>query len=127
MVKNGFLIRKPSFPAQKKHSAHYSNHVLATTGQSCANKKVLFSQIDISLFANCKEVSHRFFAMRIPKVLLHSPQNMDFWPKTDIFGPFEKNMQTRCLGGFSVTWVPKLLLPPIKNWIFGPKRAEFGP
>ena len=38
-----------------------------------------------------------------------------------------KMMQTRCLGGFSVTWVPKLLLPPVGIRIFGPKTAKFGP
>ena len=36
-------------------------------------------------------------------------------------------MQTRCLGGFSITWVPKLILTPKKIWLFGPKRAKFGP
>ena len=29
-------------------------------------------------------------------------------------------MRIRCLGGFSVMWVPKLLLPPVKIRIFGP-------
>ena len=33
-------------------------------------------------------------------------------------------MQTRCLGGFSVTWVPKLLLPAGRIRIFGPKRPN---
>ena len=40
--KNEFSVQKPSVRAQKKHSLHYSNHVLATTRQNCANKKVLF-------------------------------------------------------------------------------------
>ena len=38
-----------------------------------------------------------------------------------------KMMQTRCLGGFSVTWVPKLLLPPVGIRIFDPITAKFGP
>ena len=33
-------------------------------------------------------------------------------------------MPTRCLGGFSVTWVPKLLLPLVRIRIFGPKRPN---
>ena len=49
-----------------------------------------------------------------------------FWAKYRHFGPFrpmpdQKTMRTRCLGGFSVTWVPKLLLPPKRIRIFGPK------
>ena len=34
-------------------------------------------------------------------------------------------MQTKCLDGFSVMWVPKLLLPPVKIRILGPKRSNF--
>ena len=30
-------------------------------------------------------------------------------------------MRARCVGGFSVKWVPKLLLPPVRIKIFGPK------
>ena len=33
-------------------------------------------------------------------------------------------MQTRCLGDFLVTWVPKLLLPPVIIRIFGLKRPN---
>ena len=36
----------------KKRSLLAGRHVLATTRQSCANKKVPFSQIDISLLAS---------------------------------------------------------------------------
>ena len=35
--------------------------------------------------------------------------------------PDQKTMRTRCLGGFSVMWVPKLLLSPVKIKIFCPK------
>ena len=41
---NGFSGQKTSFRAQKKRSFLDSNHVLATTEKSCANKKVPFSQ-----------------------------------------------------------------------------------
>ena len=83
--------------------------------------------------------------MRVPKFLLPAPKKLDFgpkngqiWPKTGIFGQIlafwpiwyiarPKTMQTRCLGDFSVLWVPKLLITPIKMRIFGPKAAKFSP
>ena len=49
--KSEFLGRNQSFWAQKKGHFLLGHHVLATTWQSCANKKVTFSQIDISLLA----------------------------------------------------------------------------
>ena len=50
-------------------------------------------------------------------------QNWNFGPNIGIFGPFDpmpnpKTMGTRYQGGFSVKWVPKLLLPPVKIRIF---------
>ena len=36
-------------------------------------------------------------------------------------------MWTRCLGGFSVMWVTKLLISPVKIRIFCPKKSKFGP
>ena len=56
-----------------------------------------------------------------------------FWPNIGFLGPVDpmpnqKSMRTRCLGGFSVTWVPKLLLPPVRL-VFGqiwPKVGIFG-
>ena len=50
-AKNGILGRKLSFWAQK-NSLLRSNHVLAIIGQSCANKKVSFSQMNFRLLAN---------------------------------------------------------------------------
>ena len=41
--------------------------------------------------------------------------------------PDQKTMWTRCLGGFSVMWVTKLLIPPVKKRIFCPKTTKFGP
>ena len=41
--------------------------------------------------------------------------------------PDQKPMQTRCLGGFSVMWVTKLLISPVKIRIFCPKKSKFGP
>ena len=36
-------------------------------------------------------------------------------------------MPTRCLGGFSVMWVPKLLLSPVRIRIFLPKLNQIWP
>ena len=65
MAKNGFSGREPSFLAQKKHPLLNSYHVQATTRKSCAIKKLPFSQINISLLANCgcffwrKKIGHK--------------------------------------------------------------------
>ena len=55
-------------------------------------------------------------------VNVFNTKEVSYWfppPKKWMFGPFDpmpnqKTMQTRCLGGFSVMCVPKLLLPPKK-------------
>ena len=39
--------------------------------------------------------------------------------------PDQKTMWTRCQGGFSVMWVPKLLLSLVKIRIFCPKMTKF--
>ena len=39
----------------------------------------------------------------------------------------QKPMWTRCVGGFSVMWVTKLLISPVKIRIFCPKKSKFGP
>ena len=69
------------------------------------------------------------------------PKSDQIWPKIGIIGHFRPNigifgrfrpmpdqntMQTRCLGDFSVMWVPKLLLSPVKIRIFCPKITKFG-
>ena len=41
--------------------------------------------------------------------------------------PDQKPIRTRCLGGFSVMWVTKLLISPVKKRIFCPKTTKFGP
>ena len=41
--------------------------------------------------------------------------------------PDQKTMWTRCLGGFSVMWVTKLLISEVKKRIFCPKTTKFGP
>ena len=41
--------------------------------------------------------------------------------------PNQKPMWTRCLGGFSVMWVTKLLIFPVEIRIFCPKTTKFGP
>ena len=47
-----FRAEIPIFWPQKKRTLFNSDHVLATTGQSCQKKKVPFSQMNISLLAN---------------------------------------------------------------------------
>ena len=43
----------------------------------------------------------------------------------DFLTPDQKTMQTSCLGGFSIMWVPKLLLTPVKKLGFlAPKRPN---
>ena len=61
-----------------------------------------------------------------PKKKNFRPKNGQIWPKNGIFGPFDpmpdrKTIRTSCLGGFSVTWVSKLLLPPIRLRFLAPK------
>ena len=41
--------------------------------------------------------------------------------------PDQKPMWTRCLGGFSVMWVTKLLISPVKKGFFAKKTTKFGP
>ena len=49
IAKNGFFGSKSEFSVPIKHPLFSSNHVLATTEKSCANKKVPFSKTNISL------------------------------------------------------------------------------
>ena len=65
-----------------------------------------------------------FFAQKRPNLA----KNWHFWPNIGLFGPFDLmpdqiTMQTRCLGGFPVKYVPQILLIPVKIRIFGPKLA----
>ena len=81
--KTDFRAKIRIFGAKKKHPLLSSNHVLATTGQSCAKEKVPFSQINISLLAD--------FGC--------------YFGKKRIFGPFSafrQNVKTAVYGHFSV-------------------------
>ena len=71
VVKIGFFGQKLRFRAQKKHTLLSPNHVPATTGKICPQKKVASSQINISLLRNfgC------FFCDKV-----------NFWPKKILFG-----------------------------------------
>ena len=84
----------------------------------------------------------RWFSVRwIPKLLFPPVEIRKFVPKyavVVILGQIlaflallvtcpTGKMQKRCRGVFSITWVPKLLLPPVKIMIFGQKKAKFGP
>ena len=75
------------------------------------------------------------------KIRIFGPKTAEICPKyafLDILGQIlaflfisshgdQKTMRTRWLGGFSVMWVPKLLLSLVKIRIFCPKKAKFGP
>ena len=55
-----------------------------------------------------------------------------FWSFWSFFCPFcpmpdQKPMRTRRLGWFSVMWVAKLLISPVKFRIFCPRTTKFGP
>ena len=87
--------------------------------------------------------------MRVPKVLLHPPKTLVFWPKNGqiwskicFFGHFRpnigivypffnvrpKNNANKVPRWFSVMGVPQLWLPPVKIIrFFGPKTTKFGP
>ena len=71
------------------------------------------------------------------KSFLASPGDASFMAS---FMPDQKTIETRCLGGFAVMWVPKFLLSPVKirnigqkrpnlaqNWNFWPNIGIFGP
>ena len=94
---------------------------------------------------NTKKVSHWNSDTRVPKFLLPAPKKIGFWaqkrpnlaqnwhfgPNIGIFGPFDlmpeqKTMRTSCLGGFSIMWVPKLLLTPLKIRILAPNIQILG-
>ena len=51
LTKSRVVCQKRIF-GPKKYTLLNSNHVLATTGKSCANKKVPFFQINFSILAN---------------------------------------------------------------------------
>ena len=83
MKKTDFRAEIRILGAKKKCSLLSSNHVLATTGQSCAKEKVPFSQINISLLAD--------FGC--------------YFGKKRIFGPFSafrQSVKTAVYGHFSV-------------------------
>ena len=82
-------------------------------------------------FFSTKKVSHWFPDMRVPKVILPSPQkigflaqkrpnlaqNWHFRPNIGIFGPFDllpdqKTKRTSCLGGFLLCWYQNFYLLP---------------
>ena len=58
--------------------------------------------------------------------------NLDFWPRKAKFGPYyaflvmpdQKTMRIRCLGGFSVMWVTKLLISLVKIGFFAQKSTN---
>ena len=77
-------------------------------------------------------IGTKTFASSQKKNLAKNWHFFHFGPNIGIFGPFcfmpdQKTMRTKCLGSFSVMWVPKLLLSSVKIRIFCPKTTKFGP
>merc|ERR1712018_87239 len=72
-----------------------------------------------------------FLAQKWPNLV----KNLHFWSFWAKYCHFlhilsndrPKTMCTRCLGGFSVMWVTKLLISQVKKRIFCPKTTKFGP
>ena len=125
MAKIGFLDQKPKFWPQKRSPT--------SSGNPCSSHdwKKLFKEKS-TLFQNkhqtLKKFSHwftdrgyqKFYSM--PPKLNFWLKNGHIWPNIGFFGPFDpmplkKEMWTSCPGGFSVMWVQKLLLPPVRIWI----------
>ena len=84
---------------------------------------------------NSDKLPRWFFRYVGTKTFTYSHKNWDKWPNLAFLAKYwhfwsigshsrPKTMGTRCLGGFSVTWVPKLLLPPVRIRIFSPKRPN---
>ena len=142
------------FGPKKRPLLDYS-HVLATTRKSCANKKVPFSQIDISLLASSDTeilssgLNGNVVALGILMICPvdknpDSKTKIEFWSQYIILGQnctFSFLRSFRPIGSPPVNvfnmkevshWfpdlrVPKILLLPSNNRIFGPKTVKFGP
>ena len=140
----GILLTKIAIPKQK---IDFWPQISKFSGQKSASSSLAANwSLTGQCFVHKKGVS-LMQGYEDAKSFTPSPKKMDFWPKSGliwqkknwhfwpnigIFGPFDpmpdqKTMRTRCLGGFSVMWVPKLLLYPIKIGIFGPKTANLVP
>ena len=98
---------------------------------------------------DANKLSRWFSVMLVPKLLLTPIKIRLFGPKMAKFGPKsaflvilgqilpffctfclmtdQKPMWTRCLGGFSVMWVTKLMISQVKKRILCPKTTKFGP
>ena len=57
----------------------------------------------------------------------HMSPNMRFGPNTDLYGPFSKKHPSDVPRWFFDMGIPKVLLYPKENSMFGPKTAIFAP
>ena len=82
---------------------------------------------------NWDKLPRWYSVMLVPKLSL-TPIKIcifgHFGPNSAIFCTFcpmpnQKTMRSRCLGGFFVMWVTKLLMSPVKKRIFCPKMTKF--
>ena len=124
----GFLFQCRVFPAYNfLHYQYKSTNNLHLHLQDAA---------DVGQKNNADKLSRWFFVMLVPKILLTPLKIRIFWSKICIFGHFgpniaifcpfrpmpdQKPMRTRCLSGFSVMWVTKLLISPGKIEYFAQK------
>ena len=93
---------------------------------------------------NADKLPKCFFHYLVTKTFTYYHKKYDFWPKNGqilpkicIFGYFGPNIGIFCpfcpgtigsrwVGGFSVIWVWKLLISPVKIRLFCPKITIFG-
>ena len=64
-------------------------------------------------------------------ILVQNMHFLSFWAKYWHSMPIsshgnQKSMRTKCLGGFSIMWVTKLLISLVKIRIFCPRTTKFG-
>ena len=62
---DGFFSPNPNFWSQNKRSLFHRNHVPATTRQSCAKKRIPFSQINISLLSCISNLSFLYLVFLV--------------------------------------------------------------
>ena len=108
-------------------------HIFAPSGQLVLHRS-MFSTHKRCLMVPWYEGTKGFTPS--PQKMDFGPKNSQIWPNTDIFGQLwaflahliyclsKKTMRTSCLGVFSIMWVPKLILTPVKLGFLAHKRPN---